>query len=572
MMKKYKKLTLLTILTIIFLITFVYADNSTTQTQIEMAENLSDFDNATPIKETRIIKDWNTEVNFSATELEPGKTYHFRVRAKNGDDVITEWSDVISKTTIPATPTAPTLEATDIESIKIAWTSIEGADKYILLRDGTEIYRGTDLIFKDSGLNKNKEYSYTLKSGNTSGESGLSEQSSIYTFADKVSNINVENATKDSITLTWDANGNPDGTKYKAYRNADLIKDATIDMFILTDIATVPGVNYQYKVTAVNGNDVETDGTVIEYRINNNPSIVEIKNITNTSLDVEFNSNGNPVGTEYRIYLYKADSTLVETKEKTQNNDAITATFDSLIPNTEYYAKVDTKIFGTNYTDQTTKTNNRYTLANAPTNLSITDITLESIALAWENNYNPYGTVYELIRSDDATTPIYIGTELSYIDNTVAGGSTYTYKVRARNGENIETAYSNELTYRINTAPTLVELTDIGINNATVTWDKNGNPVGTEYKISLYKADNTQVGEEITYIQTDAENNVVFTGLIENEQYYAKVKTKVSDNVYTEYTQSLFKYTLANVPSIELINATQDTIDGTIKFEPSGGY
>lgn len=97
-MKKYKNIMLLIAALLIISMPMskvAWGDNSTTETYIEMADNPG-FDN--PV----MVKDWNTDTNFNATGLEPGRTYYFRAKSRNSDGIETDWSSQVSKTTIRA--------------------------------------------------------------------------------------------------------------------------------------------------------------------------------------------------------------------------------------------------------------------------------------------------------------------------------------------------------------------------------------------------------------------------------------------------------------------------------------
>lgn len=169
---------------------------SYTETYIERS-TASDFS-----IDIEVVKTWSTDTNFEDTGLQPGKTYYYRVKARNGDNIETAWSDSVSKITIPATPNAPTVTANDDSTkMNISWTNIEGATEYILYRDGTEIYRGNSTTYEDNELAPNTAYAYTLKAKNESGESPEGSSETKYTRANNPLSIIVTGKTSSTATL-----------------------------------------------------------------------------------------------------------------------------------------------------------------------------------------------------------------------------------------------------------------------------------------------------------------------------------------------------------------------------------
>jgi hypothetical protein len=86
-----------------------------------------------------------------------------------------------------------------------------------------------------------------------------------------------------------------------------------------------------------------------------------------------------------------------------------------------------------------------YTFAQVPNNLRINAVRFTSIALDWSNNTNTAGTVFNVERSIDGNnfTQILSTTVLSFTDANLNEETSYYFRVRAVNGDGIETAPSN---------------------------------------------------------------------------------------------------------------------------------
>lgn len=85
-----------------------------------------------------------------------------------------------------------------------------------------------------------------------------------------------------------------------------------------------------------------------------------------------------------------------------------------------------------------------YTLANAPFGLVITTISFDRVGLLWDGSNNPTGTNYQLERAPDGVVfgSILVSTNVTHTDTGLTELTSYYYRVRARNGDNILTAPS----------------------------------------------------------------------------------------------------------------------------------
>lgn len=108
-----------------------------------------------------------------------------------------------------------------------------------------------------------------------------------------------------------------------------------------------------------------------------------------------------------------------------------------LIPNTGYsfYAAVS-NLAGSS---ANTATVAKYTLANIPTGLIITVDSGTQVTAAWSANSNPDGTEYQVTNETTATNSGWI-TTTSSVFSSLTCGTTYSFTVKARNTDNVETA------------------------------------------------------------------------------------------------------------------------------------
>ena len=117
-------------------------------------------------------------------------------------------------------------------------------------------------------------------------------------------------------------------------------------------------------------------------------------------------------------------------------------TDSGLSVNTQYCYNVQYRD-AVNNTGNKSEDSCKYTLANIPTNLQATEINPTQIVLEWNANGNPAGTYYNLYRG---TSSIYESTSTTYTDSGLSCNAQYTYKVRAKNGDNVYTNFTSNLT------------------------------------------------------------------------------------------------------------------------------
>ncbi|MCX8132308.1 MAG: hypothetical protein N3I35_19715 [Clostridia bacterium] len=143
------------------------SNHSSTEYQIKTGARF-----VTSAGELTTIPTWITLQNkaITITGLSPDTSYDFQVKSKNGDNVETEFSSLVSSRTAVAPPGVPTATATS-NAITISWNAVDGAIGYIIKVDGVEIDNGSSTTYVHSGLSPNTKHMYYVKAvtiqGNT---------------------------------------------------------------------------------------------------------------------------------------------------------------------------------------------------------------------------------------------------------------------------------------------------------------------------------------------------------------------------------------------------------------------
>lgn len=205
------------------------------------------------------------------------------------------------------------------------------------------------------------------------------------------------------------------------------------------------------------------------YQIYNPSSSIFDTSITATSTSISVNStwNSNPLMGWYTQY---STNGVTWTNASTFVNG--TSTIGGLNTNAGYYVRIRyNHIF---YSSPIVK----YTSANTPTSLTVSSPAQSSLTISWNANGNLSGTIYELYCNTTGQT-IYTGTSTNFTHTGLSSGTQYSYKVRAKNGDNIYTSYTgNAAAWTIPSNPT-VSLQSSG----RISWSNNTNNRGRCYAV-----------------------------------------------------------------------------------------
>ncbi len=111
---------------------------------------------------------------------------------------------------------------------------------------------------------------------------------------------------------------------------------------------------------------------------------------------------------------------------------------DSLSVNNQYTFQVTVTDLGGN--SSTSSTFDAYTGANPPTNLILTVDGPTQITADWEVNGNPAGTEFFAENSTEGTDSDWIADATSWISDNLDPDTSYTFSIKARNGDGVETS------------------------------------------------------------------------------------------------------------------------------------
>jgi hypothetical protein len=266
-------------------------------------------------------------LNYTSTyavlnSLSANKMYYFRVRARNGAGIITDYANIASTITVAAINNF-TGTAVSTQAINWAWSSSTGADYYELfdVSGGTSsvVFVGSTTYndFTQAGLEANRPYIISARAVKTNPGYGPvngppSNPSTVYTLAVAPTPHPSDpfiNVTTGSFTINWLANGNSTWTVYSvSLSTVSNFEDFATTTFSVTgetkSFASL-GANAKHyiKLSAINGDGIPsaelsmgTKYTLARPPVNVYPADIQMSGVT-----LAWDHNANSPETIYEV-------------------------------------------------------------------------------------------------------------------------------------------------------------------------------------------------------------------------------------------------------------------------------
>ncbi len=362
-----------------------------------------------------------------------------------------------------------------------------------------------------------------------------------------------------SITVTWQANGNPTG------RTQFMLDISTVSGFTSgTPISSVTyntsaiftgldvGVTYYARVKATNHSGVDTAYTALGSTVTRTippPTNLIFSDASTTSLDLMWTAS-SLTPDSYTLAIstnndFSASSTTVSTA-------LLSATTSNLLINVTYYARVNAVIYG--YASAWTAVATTATFANAPATAASTwsAVNFTSVTVTWSNNSNSTLTSYvtQLSTVSDFGSGNVLSSTTRVVSAEFTGlvpATTYYTRVKAVNNSGISTAWANlgsTITLTPN-APTSLHFTAAQTNSLTAAWSAS-NPPANSYTLQVSTDENFRG----TLIGSTTANLFAISPatLTPNTTYFGRVNTIINGSS-SPWSNSDSTATFANAPA-----------------------
>lgn len=377
--------------------------------------------------------------------------YRFRVSSYNASSTLnSSIAPTVDITTPPGQGTGLTTSAITTSSITWVWNAVANAVGYYLFNNLSgsliaDVIAPTVEYLQDS-LTNNTQYSAIIRAYNASGTGIASSAATVYTGAGAPTGVQLSTSTASSITWQWNDSSQSGffaQDKDTPVNNSGWLGAGTTS-WQETGLAT--NTSYTVQVKAKNESDVETSWSEASgYTTQAAPTGITFVSSTETAINIQAAGTFYNLGGSAVVHFDNgAGATADITSGNSWENTLLT-------PNTQYtYTVLARNTAGIDTASVQLAT---YTLANIPASPVATADSYSQITFSWATNSNPAGTEYYAENITAGTNSGWI-TNITWASTGLTANTSYTFRVKARNGNSIETGWSSEISATTNNQAT----------------------------------------------------------------------------------------------------------------------
>lgn len=502
-----------------------------------------------------------TGTTYRDSGLQAFTTYNYTVTALDSEGLESDPSGSAQATTLDGTPpTRPenlSATATGTTSIGLSWSGSadpeSGVVGYRVYRNGTQVAETAGTTYLDTGLSPATEYEYQVSAVNGQGlESPKSSRATATTFdatgPSTPKDLTATAAGTDRIDLEWSGSSDPESgiAGYRIFRDGVQVGQTAQRQY--TDTGLNPATEYAYRVSAVNGQGMESgrsdpaSATTLDASPPTVPQNLAASPVGTERIDLSWTASEDPESGVVEYLVFRGGSQLGTTAQTVFQDDGLT-------PATEYdYYVVAVNGDGLQSQPSTTVSARTFdgTGPTAPTELTATAVATDRIDLTWSPAEDEETGIaaYKVFRDglEVATT-----TETSYQDSGLSPATEYEYRVSAVNGDGLQGSLSDPaLATTLDgsgpTAPTNVDATTISQTQVDLTWTASEDPETGVDQYKVYR-DGAVVGTVVSTSFAD-------TGLQQNTTYVYSISAVNGEGIEGERSQSVSARTFPSEDAI----------------------
>ncbi|MCU0915909.1 MAG: hypothetical protein MUC88_15315 [Planctomycetes bacterium] len=392
---------------------------------------------------------WQLSPVYVDVGLNPNHQYGYRVKARDGRGNETAYAPVRYQYTDIETPEGVKIGELTTHSVRVQASSVlsglgrgqSGLKLENITAGQVSAWQQDNAYWTSDGLLPNTQYAFRAQARNGDGDrTPFSGEARVFTLAMDPSVTGFSDVTTSRLYVHWSANGNPAGTLFWCQNTVSGANSGWTTGTQWLDTGLSPNVRYSYRVKARNGDGVETalSAAVAVYSAIEAPAGITLGTITPSTIQVR--SQNAPSGLDRgESGLLFENITTGQVSPWRRDNSFWTS--DMLKPNRLYGVRVRARN-GDSVQTSSTETAYIYTQANTPTAAGFAAVTATCIQAQWGTNGNPAGTLY---LCENTTAGMNSGwTTATAWDNTgLVPNTVYTYRVKARNADGVETAWTS---------------------------------------------------------------------------------------------------------------------------------
>lgn len=427
----------------------------------------------------------------------------------------------IGPSKLTAAPASLSATALGVSSVVWTWSALAGGGN-----DGFDVWSGTSGIFIatvplsgvvpaqgapcagpchfQTDLGPNTSVQLNVAGYNLSGDGPLTRSATFFTLAAVPSSFQISSVTANSILLTWNRNGNRDGTIYEVSQSSDnfltgpIISTPTESLNLQTTYFTISplaeNTTYYFRLRAFNGANVATAFTAIVSTRTRSPVFgLNGGAISPTSINWSWNNPGGVIN--YRVYNATSGALIA--------SPSANSYLDTGLSTNSPRAVQVTAITGAGEGPLSPSVT-VYTLAATPglAGQPFLFIGTGSFVVTWMQNQNPPATQFQLWVSSNAGLTVTTATTPSLqagMGDLREEGELWETRVYALNGDNVLS-----VPLILGSTPTLagpinnLSLVGNGPDYISVAWSS----------FTLYGVNTTSVTYQLTYSTDDFVTNI----------------------------------------------------------------
>ncbi|WP_408895373.1 fibronectin type III domain-containing protein [Paenibacillus taichungensis] len=361
-----------------------------------------------------------SDVESIIPNLIAGSIYSFTITSFNIEGIESEpiTFTSLTKPTAPSTATIGGITDTSI-TIDLSMSAVQGAEEYIIEREGKEAGRtsSNETSFKEDGLEAGEEYTYVIKTSNTSGESATGFTLKGRTVPATSSKLaEVQSVSDNSVLISWDKIKGAEG--YKVYFDSELI---TVTTELSASVDNLISAQTYNNIRVVPFNNA---GDAIGFAVTEFTTLPVIKGLLVTSKPKTREAEltwSLPLKNEIMVIEYQGE----EVYRGQESNFTLT----ELRPGTE---EAITFITENSQGDRSEEfIHSLLTLPSAPPTVSYTS-TSNGVSLDFASSKVKGATAYIVQRDGEEIGQVSV-TESVYENENLEPGKTYHYFIRTLN-------------------------------------------------------------------------------------------------------------------------------------------
>ncbi|OGS22446.1 MAG: hypothetical protein A2252_01250 [Elusimicrobia bacterium RIFOXYA2_FULL_39_19] len=538
--------------------------------RISTSSDMSSYQEKTGIKSDNFV---------SFNGLTANTSYYGKLYARNhaGSEKSIDVYSGIPKPTLCSMPGGAGWGSnSSIDTLEIVWSDVANPPDTVFI---TEVSTSSDFSTNYSsitvnylstttitGLTVNTTYYGRVTAVNREGQQSSPSDISTPkpTLANPATGSYLNNVTTFSIVVNWYKNGNPDYTRYGIIRSTDNFTTSNITVInesanwntnSYTDSSLQIDTSYFYKICAYNESGIITayDITVSTLTIPLAPDAPAGISAIATVNSIQWNWTK---GTN-------ADGHRVKSSGDDVNLSGDLAQNVTYWDQTGFTANISTSIYIESFNvmgSSASGSYSKYTLADMPNPISFGSIGTDNIQVDFGSDNNSAGTFYCVEVStmvDYSWGIIYENVwTANVVHNTLNPDTSYYYRIRARNGDNVYSNYAANIdTATAVNVPGTLNVVSIGISSAGVSWGQS-NQVWTEYEVFASTGDNLSYGLISSGIGAGP---VTHNTLDPNTTYYYQVRAKNVRGGYSTFNSEVSTVTYCSQPA----SVTYGTVTST---------